>query len=172
MVGQSKTSPTKLSGERLLKRLGAGLGNGLSRTQLGKEPDRNNGEIQLNSRESRHHQRNRTVALQPLPMNKQISRVWSFASDSNPNIEYETLQYLDGSTSCNCKGWTRRLAADGSRSCKHTRYVDMGIADNHCTATHNYEPQQPKQQPQIHHAKHQQCQVFQIPKLGHRKFAI
>ena len=73
-------------------------------------------------------------------MNKQISRVWSFASDSNPNIEYETLQYTDGTTSCNCKGWTRRVAVDGSRSCKHSRYVDMGIADDHCIATHNYEP--------------------------------
>src|ERR1039457_5093660 len=103
-------------------------------------------------------------------MNQKITRVWSFASDSNPNIEYETLQYLDGSTSCNCKGWTRRVATDGSRSCKHTRYVDMGREDNHCTATHNYHQQ--TQQPQIHHAKHQQRQVFQIPKLGHRKFAI
>jgi hypothetical protein len=44
-------------------------------------------------------------------MNKQITRVWTFESDSNPNIEYATLQYTDGSTSCNCKGWTRRLAA-------------------------------------------------------------
>ena len=46
-------------------------------------------------------------------MNKQITRVWTFASDSNPNLEYETLQYADGSTSCNCKGWTRRVAPDG-----------------------------------------------------------
>ena len=30
----------------------------------------------------------------------------------------------------------RRLASDGSGSCKHTRYVDMGTADHHCTATH------------------------------------
>jgi hypothetical protein len=107
-------------------------------------------------------------------MNKQINRVWTFSSDSNPNIEYETLQYLDGSTSCNCKGWTRRVAPDGSRSCKHTRYVDMGIADHHCTATHNYEPNEQQQQ-QIHHshhAKHQEPPVFQIPKLGHRKFTI
>ena len=104
-------------------------------------------------------------------MNKQITRVWSFASDSNPNIEYETLQYVDGTKSCNCKGWTRRVASDGTRSCKHTRLVDMGTANDHCTATHNYEPQQPQQQ-KLHHAKHQQRQVFQIPKLGHRKFAI
>jgi hypothetical protein len=45
--------------------------------------------------------------------------------------------------------------------------------DDHCTATHNY--QQRKQQQQLQkrpHANHQQRQVFQIPKLGHRKFAI
>lgn len=62
-------------------------------------------------------------------MQKQITRVWSFASDSNQNIEYQTLQYADGTTSCNCKGWTRRVAADGSRTCKHTRLIDMGTAD-------------------------------------------
>ena len=99
-------------------------------------------------------------------MNKQISRVWTFASDSNPNIEYETLQYIDGTKSCSCKGWTRRVAPDGGRSCKHTRYVDMGTADHQFRATHKYEPQQ---QPHTHHAKHQ---IFQLPKLGHRKFAL
>ena len=105
-------------------------------------------------------------------MNKQITRVWTFASDSNPNIEYETLQYTDGTTSCNCKGWTRRVAADGTRSCKHTRAVDMGTAVRQCTATHTYEPQQPNQprQQQVHH--HAKNNHFQIPKLGHRKFAV
>jgi len=103
-------------------------------------------------------------------MTKQITRVWSFASDSNPNIEYQTLQYADGSTSCNCKGWTRRVAPDGSRSCKHTRLVDMGTADRTCKATHSYEHQQPQPSTKgIHHANHH---TFQIPKLGHRKFAI
>jgi len=98
-------------------------------------------------------------------MNKQITRVWTFASDSNPNIEYQTLQYADGTTSCACKGWTRRVAPDGSRSCKHTRAVDMGTADNHCRATHTYEPQKKE----TSHAKHQ---IFQSPKLGHLKFAL
>jgi hypothetical protein len=98
-------------------------------------------------------------------MNKQISRVWTFASDSNPDIEYETLQYEDGATSCSCKGWCRRVAPDGSRSCKHTRWVDMGTADNHCRATHNYE----QQQKNISHAKQQ---TYQPVKLGHRKFAL
>jgi len=102
-------------------------------------------------------------------MNKRISKVWTFASDSNPNVEYETLQYTDGTSSCNCKGWTRRVAPDGSRSCKHVRLVDMGTADRQCKATHSYEPQPPQPQPQIHHGKNH---ILQLPKLGHRKFAI
>jgi hypothetical protein len=103
-------------------------------------------------------------------MQKQITRVWSFASDSNQNIEYQTLQYADGTTSCNCKGWTRRVVADGSRSCKQYashRYGHGGLsADQSCKATHNY--QQDKQ----HHIPHAKNHVLQIPKLGHRKFAI
>ncbi len=101
-------------------------------------------------------------------MNKQITRVWTFASDSNPNIEYETLQYADGTTSGNCKGWTRRVAADGTRSCKHVRLVDMGIADHHCTATHNYATTNPKRKETNNGKNH----FFQIPRLGHRKFAV
>jgi hypothetical protein len=100
-------------------------------------------------------------------MNKSISRVWTFASDSNPNTEYQTLQYADGTTSCSCKGWTRRVAADGSRSCKHTRWVDLGTADHQCKATHNY--QNPKPQPTINH--HATNQIKTTPRLGQRKFA-
>jgi hypothetical protein len=99
-------------------------------------------------------------------MNKQIAKVWTFASDSNPNIQYETLQYTDSSTSCNCKGWTRRVAADGTRSCKHTRLVDMETADANCLATHNYKNQQ---KGKIQNAKNH---YFEIPKLGRRKFAV
>jgi hypothetical protein len=108
-------------------------------------------------------------------MNKNISQVWTFASDSNPSVQYETLQYADGTTSCNCMGWTRRVAADGSRSCKHTRCVDMGTADQNCTATHSYQDHQthqnhqPQQKEQIHHAK---SHISQIPQLGHRKIAV
>lgn len=72
---------------------------------------------------------------------KPITRVWIFPSDSNPSTEYQTLLYADGSTSCNCMGWTRRTAQDGSRSCKYTRLVDMGRADTHCSASHTYHPQ-------------------------------
>jgi hypothetical protein len=100
-------------------------------------------------------------------MNKPIRQVWTFRSDSNPDVEYQTLQYADGSTSCQCKGWTCRVAADGSRSCKHTRWVDMGVADSHCAATHNYS--NPKPQPINTHAHRQ---IKTPARLGQRKFAV
>ena len=96
-----------------------------------------------------------------------ISRVWTFRSDSNPDTEYETLRYSDASLSCNCPGWTRRVAADGTRSCKHTRAVDLNRADAQCTATHNYETHKAKLQNQ-----HAQTQVIKKPKLGQRRFAV
>src|SRR5215472_13976146 len=104
-------------------------------------------------------------------MSKTISKVWTFPSDSNTDIEYETLQYIDGTCSCNCKGWTRRVAADGARSCKHTRYVDMGTADRHCVSTHHYD--QPRKEI-VTNAKHtnNKHQNVQITKLGCRKFAV
>ena len=62
---------------------------------------------------------------------KLIVKTWVFESSSS-NGTYQTLQYEDGTTSCDCKGWTRRVQPDGSRQCKHTRAVDMGIADREC----------------------------------------
>ncbi len=106
-------------------------------------------------------------------MSKQITRVWTFASDSDPDTEYQTLQYADGTTSCDCKGWCRRVAADGSRSCKHVRAVDMGTADRICKATHSYENRQPRnRQQQSTKGNNAKYRTFQIAKLGHRKFAI
>jgi len=66
-----------------------------------------------------------------------ISRCWTFAS-SKGDKRYETLLYADGSTSCDCPGWCRRVAADGSRTCKHTRSVLMGTADAECEHMHDY----------------------------------
>lgn len=71
-------------------------------------------------------------------MSKDVAKVWTFRSDSNPRKTYETLKYIDGTTSCGCPGWTRRVAANGERSCKHTRLVDQGIADSECESTHSY----------------------------------
>jgi hypothetical protein len=99
-------------------------------------------------------------------MSKPIRQVWQFTSDSNPDKQYETLRYIDGSTSCNCPGWTRRVAADGTRSCKHTRAVDMGRADPLCSATHRYQPETPKPETQSH------AQITETPKLGQRRFAV
>jgi hypothetical protein len=75
-------------------------------------------------------------------MNRTILNVWLFRSDSNPDKQYETLQYSDGSTSCNCPGWTRRVSAGGQRSCKHTRLVDMGHADGKCESHRSYGPRE------------------------------
>lgn len=53
--------------------------------------------------------------------------MWTFESSSGPHKTYETLKYDDGSMSCDCPGWTRRVAADGSRTCKHVRIVESGF---------------------------------------------
>ncbi|MEA3208557.1 MAG: hypothetical protein QOE70_1614 [Chthoniobacter sp.] len=66
-----------------------------------------------------------------------LARCWTFVS-SKGDKRYQTLLYADGSTSCDCPGWCRRVAADGSRSCKHTRAVLMGAADRECESMHDY----------------------------------
>lgn len=71
-------------------------------------------------------------------MSKQIRAVWLFASDSDPSKTYETLKYEDGSLSCSCPGWTRRVAPDGSRSCKHTRLVYLGVAEHSAITFSDY----------------------------------
>lgn len=59
-------------------------------------------------------------------MKKEIIGRESFESSSSSKV-YEVLTYTDGTTSCNCKGWTRRVAEEGSRSCKHTRAVEEAM---------------------------------------------
>ena len=61
---------------------------------------------------------------------KEIIKAWTFRS-GNGNGFYQTLQYSDSTTSCDCMGWTRRCK-NGHRSCKHTRSVDMNTADMLC----------------------------------------
>lgn len=106
-------------------------------------------------------------------MSQPIRQVWQFRSDSNPDKEYETLRYVDGSTSCNCPGWTRRVAADGTRSCKHTRAVDMGRADQLCSATHRYDNHRPKlQTPNAKLPTHSHAKDQTRPRLGQRRLAL
>ena len=66
-----------------------------------------------------------------------IAKCWTFASSSGRG-HYQTLLYADGTTSCDCPGWCRRVAPDGSRSCKHTRSVLMGTANRECESMHDY----------------------------------
>ena len=70
-------------------------------------------------------------------MAKIIKKTWTFESSSGSKT-YQTLQYMDGTTSCNCFGWTRHVYPDGSRNCKHTRAVDMNRADTECLAMKDY----------------------------------
>lgn len=46
---------------------------------------------------------------------------------SNGKTKYQTLLYTDGTTSCDCPGWTRRTQGDGSRTCKHVRLIEAGV---------------------------------------------
>jgi hypothetical protein len=62
---------------------------------------------------------------------KTIAKTWRFKSNSNPDKTYETIQYTDGTTSCQCKGWI--IKKEGrERECTHTRMVENGLADSHC----------------------------------------
>ncbi|MEA3210778.1 MAG: hypothetical protein QOE70_3835 [Chthoniobacter sp.] len=69
--------------------------------------------------------------------NAAIAKSWTFVS-SKGDKRYQTLLYADGTTSCDCFGWCRRIARDGSRSCKHTRAVLMNTADRECESMHDH----------------------------------
>lgn len=60
-------------------------------------------------------------------MTKPIRKTWFFPSASNPKVRYQTLEYTDGTLSCDCPGWTRRIDTNGNRSCKHVRAVEEEI---------------------------------------------
>jgi hypothetical protein len=66
-----------------------------------------------------------------------IAKCWTFIS-SHGDRRYQTLLYVDGSPSCDRPGWCRRVAGDGSRSCRHTRAVLMGSADREAESMHDY----------------------------------
>ena len=68
--------------------------------------------------------------------NKNIAQAWTFKSSGNGGF-YQTLLYVDATTSCDSPGWTRRCK-NGQRTCKHTRSVDMHTADEQCVRTVRY----------------------------------
>lgn len=110
----------------------------------------------------------------PSHTQKVIAKVWTMPSSSN-FCTYETLQFTDGSTSCNCPGWTRRITADGQRSCKHTRMVDMGTADVAATVFVDYQhfngPTQQQQNKKDQHGKSKDGTPT-VGKLGQRKLIL
>jgi len=67
-----------------------------------------------------------------------IAKCWTFASSSGGG-RYQTLLYVDGTTSCECPGWCRRVATDGSRTCKHNPRRPDGNADRECLSSHDYQ---------------------------------
>lgn len=78
-------------------------------------------------------------------------KVWYFKSKSKPyDPPYETLLYADGSTSCNCRGWTVKKQGR-PRECRHTRAVEAGMADQMADHFHDLQSGQaqthPVQQP-------------------------
>jgi len=58
-----------------------------------------------------------------VPSGTEVASVFPYKSSSSSTI-YECRLYKDGTTSCNCPGWTRRVGVGGARECKHTRDVD------------------------------------------------
>lgn len=62
---------------------------------------------------------------------KAIAVMYVFESESNPNKVYQTLHYTDGTTSCDCKGWTRRCV-NGQRTCRHTRLIECDMVPSDC----------------------------------------
>lgn len=61
---------------------------------------------------------------------KTIRCTYWFQSSSGSGL-HETLEYEDGSLSCGCAGWTRRVDSNGNRSCKHTRLIEAGWGPQH-----------------------------------------
>lgn len=72
-------------------------------------------------------------------MSKEIATLFVFESDSTPGKTYQAMQYVDGSTSCECPGWVfKRKTVNGQRTCKHTRYIDIGMANRHAVKVMEY----------------------------------
>ena len=69
-------------------------------------------------------------------MEKDVAKTWWFESSSSSKT-YQTLQYTDGTTSCQCRGWTIKKAGK-ERQCRHTRDVDAGMADQTCVKMVDY----------------------------------
>jgi hypothetical protein len=70
-------------------------------------------------------------------MGKEVHKIWIIESQSGGK-PYETIQYCNGSTSCNCFSWIKRKPVGGERTCKHVRMVEMGQADIYAVSSKEY----------------------------------
>lgn len=52
-----------------------------------------------------------------------MTKEFKFPSKSSPGKSYTTLLYADGTTSCNCRGWTTKRSG-AERACVHTKQVE------------------------------------------------
>ena len=69
---------------------------------------------------------------------REVHKIWAFESGPG-SISYETVQFCDGTTLCNCFGWKKKNS-NGERSCRHTRMVSAGTADDLATRVKVYQP--------------------------------
>ena len=56
-------------------------------------------------------------------MAKEYYTIATFRSSSRGSLWHRVNKDEAGNLSCTCPGWCRRVASDGSRSCKHVRKV-------------------------------------------------
>lgn len=71
---------------------------------------------------------------------KTIAALYVFSSDTTPEKKYQTIQYTDGSTTCECPGWVykKKSLPNGERTCKHTRWIDCQLAEQHALRVERY----------------------------------
>ena len=100
------------------------------------------------------------------------AKVWDFESDSNPNKSYQSVLYTNGTTSCNCMGWTRHKQAGGDRTCKHVEWIAMGLADARCAASNDFRQEGvPDAVKQVLNENQKQAETRNIS-FGKRKLAL
>lgn len=79
--------------------------------------------------------------MNEIPLGQRLKAKAFFFGSSSSSSTYTCLLYTDGSTSCDCAGWTRRVQRIGDRiirECKHTRYVIAGLGDQLADSTISY----------------------------------
>ena len=68
-------------------------------------------------------QRQQARAVRDRLTGRNVVRTKYFQSSSHFDKQYEVRIYADGTNSCNCPGWTRRVGKDGRRTCRHVESV-------------------------------------------------